>query len=83
MAWAIHGEDHIRSLMNLASFRYEPVAYRPRNAATAHASRGPRADRIGRGTVPTITTTNAGEGDGATTTITVFDQVFQDGFEQP
>jgi len=34
-------------------------------------------------TTSTITATNAGEGDGATTSITVFDQVFQDGFEQP
>jgi hypothetical protein len=34
-------------------------------------------------TTSTITTTNAGEGDGATTSITVFDQLFEDGFEQP
>jgi len=34
-------------------------------------------------TTSTITSTNAGEGDGATTSITVFDWVFDDGFEQP
>jgi hypothetical protein len=34
-------------------------------------------------TTSTITSTNASEGDGATTSITVFDQMFEDGFEQP